>query len=74
MVSSMKDRNARKYEKECEKLKQEVLRRRKKISKKHKNDIPVKGLGISPEFQELSEVSKYFAKEVKRIKSKYGIE
>ena len=74
MVLSMKDRNAKKYEKECDKLKKEVLRRRKEISDRHKNDPPMRGMGLSPEAQELNEVSKYFSKEIKRLKTKYGME
>lgn len=74
MVLSMKGRNAKKYEKECEKLKKEVLKRRAEISERHKNDPPVKGMGLSPEAQELNEVSKYFSQEVKRLKTKYGME
>lgn len=71
---SMKDRNAKKYKKECDKLKKEVLRRRKEISDRHKNDPPMRGMGLSPEAQELNEVSKYFSKEIKRLKTKYGME
>lgn len=71
---SMKDRNAKKYEKECEKLKKEVLRRRAEVSERHKDDPPMRGMGLSPEAQELNEVSNYFSKEIKRLKTKYRME
>lgn len=70
---NMRDRNAKKYARECEKLKEEVLKRRREISDRHRNDSPPKGLGISPEFEELGEVSKYFSKELNKIQQKYGI-
>lgn len=71
---NMKGKNDKKYARDCEKLKEEVLKRRAEISERHKNDPPMKGMGISPEFKELGEVSKYFSKEFKKIKKKYGME
>ena len=72
MGSSMNDRNDKGYRRACKKLEKEVLKRREEIIKKHKNDPPVKGMALSPEAQELGEVSKYFAKEFKKIEEKYG--
>lgn len=74
MGLSMNGRNDKGYRRECEKLQKEVLKRRRKIVEKHKNDPPVKGMATSPEAQELGEVSKYFSKEFKKIKAKYDIE
>lgn len=74
MDLTMNGRNDKGYRRECKKLEKEVLKRREKIIKKHKNDPPVKGMALSPEAQELSEVSKYFSEEFKKIKAKYKIE
>lgn len=77
MALSMKERNGKKawaaYEKDFEKLQAEVLKRREEISERHKNDPPMKGMGISPEFQELGEVSKWFSQELKNLRKKHGI-
>lgn len=77
MDLSMKDRNDKAawaaYEKEGRKLMKEAAKRREAISQKHKDDKPMMGLGISPELQEASEVTKWFGKEVKKLRKKYGI-
>lgn len=74
MVLNIKGRNAKKSRKEFEKLEAEVMRRRKVIEEKYKEVPYPPGLDTNPAEKELAEVSKYFSKEVKRIKSKYGIE
>ena len=73
----MKDRNDKKawsaYEKEGQKLIKEAARRREAISEKYKNDKPDYGMGMTPEMEEASEVTKWFAREVEKLRKKYGI-
>lgn len=78
MASGMKERNDKKawarYEKAGKKLMAEVVKKRKVIEKKYKTaEQPRYGLDGSPEEKELGEVTKWYGKEIKKLREQYGI-
>lgn len=78
MVSSMKERNDKKawakYEKAGKKLMAKVMKKRKAIEKKYANvEQPQYGMDGSPGEKELSEVTKWYGSEIKKLREQYGI-
>lgn len=78
MALSMKERNDGKaweaYEKAGEKLKVEVMEKRKAIAEKYKNVPPPRyGMDGGQEQKELGEITKWFGQEVKKLREQYGI-
>lgn len=62
------------YEDECKKLSEKCMKKREKIISKYKDAPYVGGLDTSPDSKELGEVTKWFSKEVKKLRAKYGME
>ena len=78
MALSMKERNDGKaweaYEKAGEKLKAEVMEKRKAIAQKYKNVQPTRyGMDGGQEQKELGEISRWFGQEVKKLREQSGI-
>lgn len=77
MGLSMKERNDKTvwaaYEKEGQILIEEACRRREEISEKHKNDPHHPGMDGSPEAKEAGEVTRWFGREIKKLREKHGI-
>lgn len=78
MASSMKERNDKKawakYEKAGKKLMAEAVKKRKAVEKKYANiRRTYYGLDGSPGEKELGEVTKWYARELKKLRERYGI-
>ncbi len=78
MDSGMKDQNDKKawekYEKAAKKLMAEAIKKREAVEKKYANvPQPHYGLDGSPGEEERREITKWFAKELKKLREKYGI-
>lgn len=74
MALNMRERNAEKAEREFELLKAETLKKRDAVLEKYKNAPHPPGLDTDPAAKELGEVTKWFGREVKKIKARYGLE
>lgn len=74
MALNMRERNTEKAEREFELLKAETLKKREAVLEKFKNVPHPPGLDTDPAAKELGEVTKWFGREVKKIKARYGLE
>lgn len=74
MALSMKERNDKRAEKKLKRLKAKTLRKRDRIVRKYKNKPPAAGMDGAPIEKELGDLTKWFGREVKRIKAKYNVE
>lgn len=74
MALNMRGRNAEKAEREFEALKAETLKKREAVQEKYKNAPHPPGLDTDPAEKELGEITKWFGREVKKIKARYGLE
>ena len=59
------------YETEIQNLFQEVKKRTIELDEKYKDEVAVKGLGVTQRFKELDEITKWYSSELKVIKQKY---
>ncbi len=61
------------YESESRELIDEAMRRNQEVMERHKNDPRTPGIDGSPLEKDMSEVSKWFKGELKKLKTRYGI-
>lgn len=77
MDSDMKERNDKDswlaYEEDGKKLMEEALQKRDAVSEKYRNIPHPAGLDTDPSAKELCEVTKWFGKEIIKLKRKHGI-
>ena len=60
-------------ESESRELMDEAMRRNQEVMERHKNDPRTPGIDGSPLGKDMSEVSKWFKGELKKLKTRYGI-
>ncbi len=77
MDSDMKERNDKDswsvYEEDGKKLMEEALKKRDAVLEKYRNIPHPPGLDTDPSAKELHEVTKWFGKEIVKMKRKHGI-
>lgn len=77
MDSNMKERNVKEawsaYEEDGKKLMAEAIKKRNLVLKKYENIPHPSGLDTDPSSKELGKITKWFGKEIVKLREKYGI-
>ncbi len=77
MDFDMKERNDKDswaaYEEEGKKLIEETLKKKDAILRKYRNILYPSGLDTDPSAKELHEITKWFGKEILKLREKHGI-